>query len=178
MVYTNFPNEYNGTEQGIYLGGIGTLASQADTTPTNQVGIVTRQDGNLYRYVYFVTTIAGTAAASVVGAPAYWAPTFDPANGIWTVTSDYDTSGKSFAGVLLAAGITTGRYIWVQVGGVHSALVVTSAAVGNRLRGVADATFAPIANSSTNYETAEVVAICTTAGSGTCGATLCGANII
>lgn len=169
MVYTNFPNEYDGTEQGIYLGGTGTLASQADATPTNQVGLVTRQDGNLYRYVYFVTTISGTAAASVAGAPCYWAPTADPSNGIYTVTSDYDTSGKVFAGVLLTAGITTARYIWIQVGGLHSALVVTSAAVGNRLTAVADATFGVIANGGSNYETAQVVAICTTAGTGTCG---------
>jgi hypothetical protein len=161
MVYTNYPNEYGGTEQGVYLDGKGTFSTQAHTTALNPLGVVTRYKGNLYRYVYFTTTVAGTAAASVVGAPAYWAATTDNANGIFAVTSDYDTSGKKFAGVFLAAGITTARYIWIQVGGYNSALVVSSAAAGNRLVAGADSTFTAIANSSSNYETNVPVAIVT-----------------
>jgi hypothetical protein len=152
-IYTNYPNEYSGTEQGIYLGGLQTLASQADATPMNPVGIVTRQQNKLYRYVYFVTTIAGTAAASVAGGAVFWAPTYDPALGIFTVTSDYDTSGMDFAGLALAAGITTARYIWIQVSGKHDAIVVSSGATGNRLIATADSAMARIANSGSNYET-------------------------
>lgn len=161
MVYTNFPNNYSGTDQGIQLDGLNTLASQAHSTPKNPVGLVTRQNNKLYRYVYFTTTIAGTAAASVANGAVYWAPTFDPAKGIYSVTSDYDTSGKVFAGLALASGITTGSYIWIQCGGYNGTIVVSSAAVGNRLIGAADSTLTKIANSSSNYETNLVVGVVT-----------------
>jgi hypothetical protein len=161
MVYTNFPNNYSGTDQGIYLDGANTLASQAHTTAKNPVGLVTRQNNKLYRYVYFVTTVAGTAAASVANGAVYWAATFDPANGLYTVTSDYDTSGKVFAGLALASGITTGSYIWIQCGGYNSAMVVSSGGVGNRMVGAADSTLTKLTNSASNYETNLVVGVIT-----------------
>lgn len=134
---TNQPNEYSGTEQGVFLNGrtVGTgavdLSLQIDASPLNPVGCVTRYNGNLYRYVKLASGV------TVKGAPAYWVTTaIDPALGLFSVTPTNGASAADncFAGVFLAAAITVGSYCWIQVAGVNSDLHVDDgAAIGERL---------------------------------------------
>lgn len=102
------------------------LAEQMDESPVNPIGAIIRRNGNLYRYVYFVS---GT---TVAGAPAYIQAlnmdSTDP-TAIFAVTrlttAAIDGSGGGLvAGLFLKASITAARYIWVQCGGVHTAAVV------------------------------------------------------
>lgn len=140
---TYMPNEYSGTEQGIQRLGIQTLATQQDVTPMNPVGCVTRLNGKLYRYVYL------DSGTTVAGAPAYFETTTDPSLGLFKVTATNGASGQdnSFAGVFLASGLTTSRFIWVQVGGINEALVCQSGAVvGDSLAAAASDTFTLLAS--------------------------------
>jgi len=142
---TNQPLEYSGTEQGVFMNGRSTssiaidISCQADATPLNPVGCVTRYNGNLYRYVYLYS---GT---TVKGAPAYWVTTYmDPALGLWYVsaTNGASAADNCFAGVFLKAGITTSRYIWIQVAGINNDLHVDDgAAIGERLLASSSDTF-------------------------------------
>jgi hypothetical protein len=126
---TNLLN-HSGELHGVFIArgttGLKDITAQVDSTPQNPIGCVTRWKGNLYRYVYFVS---GT---TVAGAPAYWqalAPTSSSKTASFAVTrtaaSAIDGKGNNVvAGVFLAAAITAASYIWIQVGGVHTAAVV------------------------------------------------------
>jgi hypothetical protein len=129
-------------------------ASQLDATALNPVGIVTRYNGNLYRYVLLNT---GTdTVATVAGAPAYW-HTLTPAQDVYTVTSDassaYASGVNTCAGVFLAAAQTTAYYIWILIAGVYAGVVVdNTAAAGDRLYGGSDSTFTHFDAASTGVE--------------------------
>jgi len=147
---TNVLN-YSGELHGVYIArntsGLKDPSAQMDSTPKNPLGCVTRYAGNLYRYVYFVT---GT---TVAGAPAYWSA-LDPSSAISTASfavtraaaSAIDGKGNNtVAGVFLAAAITAARYIWIQVGGVISAAVGGSTAMGDLQFGGSNDIFVRIA---------------------------------
>lgn len=163
MPYTNYPNQYSGTEQGVTLTSINTsgvidLSLQQDATPKNPVGCITRYQGKLYRYVKM------GEGTSVAGAPAYWMTDLDPSLGIFTVTATNGATGADncFAGIFLAAAITVGKYIWVQCGGLNEALVCTAGAViGERLTAIASNTLTRLADAGAQTNTP--VAICTIA---------------
>jgi hypothetical protein len=174
---TNQPNEYSGTEQGVTLNGrtVGTgaidLSLQMDSTPLNPVGCVTRWNGNLYRYVYL------SSGTTVAGAPAYWVTSYArPDLGLFHVTSANTgtAADNCFAGVFLAAAITTSRYIWIQVSGINSAIVVDSgAAIGERLLASAADTFTHV-NNGVSGPNLTVAAVTVAESGGTCSALILG----
>lgn len=129
-----------GEEPAVWMGDAATIAAVADTTAKNPLGCLHRHLGNVYRYVLLTT--GDGPVATVVGAPAYWY-SLNPATPTFTVTSDYSygLGANAVAGYLLAAGITTGSYIWIQVGGIVDAKVSASTTAGSRHTGGADAVF-------------------------------------
>jgi hypothetical protein len=155
---TNVLN-YGGELHGVYIGrntsGEKDITAQADSTPLNPIGCLTRFAGNIYRYVYFVS---GT---TVAGAPAYWQaldPTSSSKTASFAVTraaaSAIDGKGSNaVAGVFLAAAITAARYIWIQVGGVFvSAMVGASTAKGDLQYGGSNDVFIRIAKGSSTTD--------------------------
>lgn len=144
---------YKGTLQLVDMHTDGP-ASQSDTTAKNPVGCVTRYNGNLYRYVLLTT--GDGPVATVAGAPAYWCSVV-PTTPTFTVTSDASyaiASGvNTCAGVFLAAGITTGTYIWILVAGVYEGIHVNDdAAAGDRLYAGSDSAFTKFAAGATGVE--------------------------
>jgi hypothetical protein len=127
------------------------ISYQSDTVAKNPVGCVTRLNGNLYRYVLF-STGTGTVA-SVAGAPCYL-KAIAPTTEVFTVTSDWSDSFKVFAGVLLAAAITTATYTWIQIGGVIPIVVNDDTTVkGDRVVAYNDATFTKLAQGTAPFYT-------------------------
>lgn len=150
---------YKGTQQIVQMHPDGP-ASQLDATALNPVGLVTRYNGNLYRYVLLST---GTdTVATVAGAPAYWS-SLNPAQDTYTVTSDassgYASGVNTTAGTFLKAAQTTGNYIWIQVAGVQNVRISDGASGGGRFYGGSDSTFTHIAAGATGVELCQGVCL-------------------
>jgi hypothetical protein len=127
------------------------VSYQSDATAKNPVGCVTRLNGNLYRYVLLSTGVG--PVATVAGAPCY-VQAVAPTTELFTVNSDWSDSKKVFAGVLLAAAITTGTYIWIQVGGVIEVVVNSATTVkGDRVQAYNDATFTKVSQGGADIYT-------------------------
>ena len=144
---------YKGTLQLVNMDSRGP-AYQQDAEALNPIGCVTRFQGNLYRYV-LLSTGAGPVA-TVAGAPAYWYA-LNPAEDTFTVTSDassgYASGVNMCAGVFLAAGLTTAKYIWILVAGVYAGIHVNDgAAAGDRLYVGSDSTFTKFSSGATGVE--------------------------
>ena len=107
----------------------GDIENTNDSTQKAPLGILYRHKGAVYRYVKFDNGRSDVAA--VAGGVLHW-EALDPANGIFTATSEYaDGLGKScLAGIILCV-VTNGYYTWIQVGGKVNAKVAASTAVGD-----------------------------------------------
>jgi hypothetical protein len=110
--------------------------------PRNPVGVMTRQDGNIFRYVYLNTA---TSQATVAGAPCYFTG-YSGASGTYTVSANVsDSAANLFAGVFLASGLTNQTYIFVQIAGYNPALVVSgSPGAGAQFVASTSATLTPM----------------------------------
>jgi hypothetical protein len=127
----------------------GGIENTNDATAKNPLGTLYRYKGNLYRYVKFDNG-SGNVAALAYGV-VHW-KSLSPSAGTFTVTSDYtDAIGtvNTVAGVLGTTAVTDGYYTWIHVGGLVTALVTTSTAIGDGMIGFAtDLTFGRIAADS------------------------------
>ncbi len=153
---TTFPGAVNGNNQ-IAQPQVDSrgAAYQNDATPQNPIGGMCRRNNALLRYVKFS---AGTGTVTpLAGAPAY-AKVFTPeatatATPAFTVTADQSDSVMGLQPVGRFLDFTTaptdGYYIWIQVGGKGSCLVVGAVAGDVLIGSASDNTFAKITDGST-----------------------------
>jgi hypothetical protein len=95
------------------------------------LGALYRENGKIWRYVKFD---AQGVAAVAIGVVHWYA--LDPANGVFTVTTDMsDGIGKNLVAGVLGCVVTDGYYTWIQVGGVASALIDFTVLPGDYVAG-------------------------------------------
>ncbi len=109
-----------------------TSLTDQKATDVEGVGCLRLENGKLYRWVKFHSGTSATVASVENGAIGFLATD----TSLTTVCTDTtDCIAGLAGGVTLAAGITDGYYIWVQIGGLTGALAVdvtgTTPAVGD-----------------------------------------------
>lgn len=123
----------------------GSIANTNDAEQKAPLGVLYRHKGNVYRYVKFENGVSGqqTAVAAAAGGVLHWYD-LDPPNGKFTATSCYAAViGKNLVAGICLCVVTQGYYTWIQVGGVHLLVMVSSSnAAGDvMIYGSTDLTF-------------------------------------
>lgn len=121
---------------GQYKTSYITALTDYTATDVEGVGTLRIENGKKYKWVLF-STGTDTVASVVNGPVGYLATDLN----LRTACTDYgDCFALLLAGITLAAGITTGYYCWIQIGGLSGNLVkaITSTVTGKTVTLSAD----------------------------------------